>query len=317
MNAGPTRTPLKTLSTVDGQRSQNGAALSETLAKENTMTTMTATPAATTLTPEMEALKVRLKATWMAGDYGHFAKYLEPGALEILGRIAIEPGMRVLDVATGAGQFAIPAARAGARVTGIDIAANSIAQARARALAEGLEVQFDEGDAEALPYEDASFDLVVSLIGAMFAPQPDRVAAELLRVVRPGGRIVLANWTAEGFVGQMFKTIGQHVPPPAIMPSPVKWGNEAVVRQRLGAGVKDLKTTKRLYPFCYPFPPAEVVEFYRLYYGPANRAFAALDPAGQDILRHDLEQLWTAHNRATDGTTLTEPEFLEVVAVRA
>lgn len=281
------------------------------------MTTMTATPVATALTPEMEALKVRLKATWMAGDYGHFAKYLEPGALEILARTPLEPGLRVLDVATGAGQFAIPAARAGARVTGLDLAANSIAQARARALAEGLDVQFDEGDAEALPYPDASFDLVVSLIGAMFAPQPDLVAAELLRVVRPGGRIVLANWTAQGFVGQMFKTIGKHVPPSPLMPSPVLWGDETVVRQRLRAGVADLKATKRLYPFNYPFPPAEVVEFYRLYYGPANRAFAALDPAGQAALRHDLELLWTTHNRATDGTTFTEPEFLEVVAIRA
>jgi SAM-dependent methyltransferase len=267
--------------------------------------------------PEMATLKTRLRATWMAGDYGHFAQYLEAGALDILARVPLAPGARVLDVACGAGQLAIPAARAGARVTGIDIAANSIEQARARAYAEGLDAQFDEGDAEALPYADGSFDVVVSLIGATFAPRPERVAAELVRVTRPGGRIVMANWTAEGFVGQMFKIIGQHVPPSPLMPSPLKWGHEATVRERLSAGVADLKLTKRLYPFRYPFSPAEAVEFYREYYGPANRAFAALDASGQAALRHDLEQLWTNHNQATDGTTYVEPEYLEVVAVRA
>lgn len=167
-----------------------------------------------TMPPEMESLKARLKATWMAGDYGHFAKYLEPGALEFLARLAVAPGTRMLDVGCGAGQIAIPAARAGVRVTGVDIALNSIEQARARALAESLDIRFDEGDAEMLAFDDGSFDLVVSLIGAMFAPRPERVAAELIRVCRPAGRIVMANWTPEGFVGQMFKTIGKHVPPP-------------------------------------------------------------------------------------------------------
>jgi SAM-dependent methyltransferase len=266
--------------------------------------------------PEMESLKTRLKATWMAGDYGHFASYLEPGALEFLARLPIQAGTRMLDVACGAGQIAIPAARAGASVTGVDIATNLIEQARARAQAEGLNVQFDEGDAEMLPYEDASFDLVVSLIGAMFAPRPERVAAEVIRVCRPGGRIVMANWTPEGFVGQMFKTIGKHVPPPPLMPSPLLWGNEATVRERLGDGVAELRLAKRQYPFRYPFPPPEVVEHFRAYYGPMNRAFATLDSAGQAALRRDLEQLWTEHNRATDGTTSYESEYLEVDAVR-
>jgi SAM-dependent methyltransferase len=269
------------------------------------------------MTPEMESLKTRLKATWMAGDYGHFAQYLEPGALEFLARLHVQAGTRMLDVACGAGQIAIPAARAGARVTGVDIATNSIEQARARARAEGLDARFDEGDAEMLPYEDASFDLVVSLIGAMFAPRPERVAAEVVRVCRPGGRIVMGNWTPEGFVGQMFKTIGKHVPPPPLMPSPLLWGDEATVRERLRDGVADLRLTKRQYPFDYPFPPSEVVEHFRTYYGPMNRAFAALDAAGQaEGLRGDLEQLWTEHNSATDGTTRYESEYLEVVAVR-
>jgi 2-polyprenyl-3-methyl-5-hydroxy-6-metoxy-1,4-benzoquinol methylase len=269
------------------------------------------------LTPEMETLKARLKATWMAGDYGHFATYLEPGALEFLARIPIKPGDRVLDVACGAGQISIPAARAGARVTGIDIATNSIEQARSRARAEGLDVQFDEGDAEMLPYEDASFDPVISLIGAMFAPRPDKVAAELMRVCRPGGRIVMGNWTPEGFVGQMFKVVGKYVPSSPLMPPPVKWGDEATVRERLNGGVRELQLTKQVYPFRYPFPPSKVVEFYGQYYGPLNRAFAALDADGQDALRRELEQLWVAHNLAANGATHTEPEYLEVVAVRA
>ena len=269
-----------------------------------------------TMTPEMESLKARLKATWMAGDYGHFAKYLEPGALEFLERLAIAPGTRMLDIGCGAGQIAIPAARAGVQVIGVDIAANSIEQARARAQAEALDVRFDEGDAEMLAFEDHSFDLVVSLIGAMFAPRPERVAAELVRVCRSGGRIVMANWTPEGFVGQMFKTIGKHVPPPPLMPSPLLWGNETVIRERLHDGIAELKLTKRMYPFHYPFAPAEVLEFYRTYYGPTNRAFATLDSAGQAALRSDLEQLWTEQNQATDGSTRYEAQYLEVVAVR-
>ena len=269
-----------------------------------------------TVSPEMQALKTRLKAVWMSGDYGVFAKYLEPGAIDFLDRLALPPGARLLDVGCGAGQIAIPAARAGVHVTGIDLATNLIEQARVRAAAAGAEVQFDEGDAEALPYADASFDVVVSLIGAMFAPRPERVAAELLRVCRPGGRIVMANWTPQGFVGQMFKTIGQHVPPPALMPSPLLWGDEAVVRERLARGTQSLQFTRHLYPFDYPFGPAEVVEFFCSYYGPTNRAFAALDETGQAALRADLEQLWSTHNQSGAGRTHIESEYLEVDAQR-
>src|SRR5215216_3438892 len=147
------------------------------------------------MTPEMEAVKAKMKANWMAGDYATFAHYMEPGALKLLAGWKIPAGVRLLDVACGAGQIAIPAARAGVQATGLDIAPNWIEQARARASAEGLTAQFDEGDAEQLPYDDASFDVVVSLVGAMFAPRPDRVAAEFVRVCRPKGRIIMANWT--------------------------------------------------------------------------------------------------------------------------
>lgn len=264
--------------------------------------------------PDMDALKTRLKATWMSGDYAHFAQFLEPGALEFLDRLDLKPGTSMLDVGCGAGQIAIPAARRGVKVTGVDIASNLIEKARARAAAEGLDARFDEGDAEQLPYPDASFDVVVSLIGAMFAPQPERVAAELLRVCKPGGRIVMANWTPEGHVGQMFKVIGKHVPPPALMPSPLKWGDEATVKERLGSGATSISATKRSYPMNYPFPPEQVADFFFKFYGPTLRALAALDEPGQAALRSDLEQLWARNNKATDGTTKVNSEFLEVVA---
>jgi SAM-dependent methyltransferase len=270
----------------------------------------------TEMTSEMEALKARLKATWMSGDYGHFATYLEAGALDFLSRIQIEPGARVLDVACGAGQTAIPMSRAGAKVTGIDIATNLVDQARARAQAENLDARFDEGDAEMLPYPDGSFDIVVSLIGAMFAPRPEFVSAELKRVCRPGGRIIMGNWTPTGFVGQMFKVHGKHVPPPAIMPPPVKWGDEETIRERFEDGISHLKFNRRIYPFRYPFTPSDVVEFFRTFYGPSYKAFAALDAEKQSALRGDLEQLWTEHNTATDGTTSIGAEYLEVVAIR-
>lgn len=275
------------------------------------------TIAPTTASTEMQALKARLKTVWSSGDYGVFAKYLEPGALEFYGRLGIAPGTALLDVGCGAGQIAIPAAKAGVHVTGLDLAPNLVEQARQRAKAEGVVALFDEGDAEALPYNAGSFDVVLSLIGAMFAPQPEKVAAELIRVCRPGGRIVMANWTPEGFIGQMFKVIGRHVPPPAIMPSPLKWGTEESVRQRLGSAVKDLRLTKRLYPIEYPFAPAAVVEFFRAYYGPTNRAFAALDEPRQALLRQDLEALWGQHNQASGDSTRIESEYLEVIAVRA
>jgi SAM-dependent methyltransferase len=252
----------------------------------------------------------------MSGDYAKFATYLTKGAMDFLASCDIPSGSKVLDVACGAGQTAIPMARLGIKVTGLDIASNLIAEARKRAQAEGLRVQFDEGDAEDLPYDDASFDVAFSLIGAMFAPQPHKVASELARVSRPGGRIIMGNWTPGGFVGQMFKTMAAHVPPPPGVPPATLWGDEATVRERLGEYVSDLQMTRRLYPFQYPFGPAEVVEFFRAFYGPTNRGFSALDADKQAALRHDLEQLWSLHNQATDGTTYVKAEYLDVQAVR-
>jgi ubiquinone/menaquinone biosynthesis C-methylase UbiE len=265
----------------------------------------------------MEALKAKLKATWTAGDFGEIAKSYAPGAAEFVNRLKLQPGERVLDVACGTGNLTIPAAKSGASVVGQDISPNLLEQGRERAKTEGLVIQFDENDAEALPYTDASFDTVITMFGAMFTPQPDVVAAELARACRPGGRIAMANWTPGGFIGQMFKIVGKHVPPPPGMPSPLLWGDEATVRERFNGSLADLQLTRRSISFNFPFSASEVVEAFRRYYGPTYKAFGALDEKGQTALRQELEQLWLAHNHSKNGVTQVESEYLEVVAIRA
>ena len=270
----------------------------------------------TTAVADFGALKARLKATWMAGNYDYFSRFMERSAIEFADRIGVKKGAEWLDVACGSGQLALVAARRGARVTGVDIATNSIEAATGRATAEGLDARFDEGDAEALPYADASFDIVATIFGAMFAPRPDLVASELLRVCRPGGTIAMANWTKEGFVGKMFGAIARYMPPPPV-PSPVLWGNEDVVRERLGTGVSTLRLTRVTYQFDYPFSPADTVEFFRQYYGPATRAFAALGESEQGSLRAELTDLWASHNQASEGDrTRVDAEYLEVIGTR-
>jgi SAM-dependent methyltransferase len=269
-----------------------------------------------TTTPEIDGLKARLKDTWTAGDYDRFSRYMEQGARIFYEQLDVPAGCQLLDVACGSGQVALWAARDGVNVTGVDIAPNLVQRAQARADAERLKARFIEGDAEALPFEDASFDVVTSLVGAMFAPRPELVARELLRVTSPGGTIAMGNWTREGFVGQMFKTFAKFIAPSG-MPAPVLWGDEPVVRERLGHGVSDLTMTRRQYSFTYPFPPAEVVEFFRQYYGPTNRAFASLNETDARKLRDELEALWSAHNRGGDQLTVVSSEYLEVIAVKA
>jgi ubiquinone/menaquinone biosynthesis C-methylase UbiE len=269
-----------------------------------------------TTTQEIDGLKARLKETWTAGDYDRFSRYMEQGARIFYEQLDVPAGCQLLDVACGSGQVALWAAREGVNVTGVDIAPNLVQRAQARARAEGLNARFMEGDAEALPFEDASFDVVTSLVGAMFAPRPELVARELLRVCNPGGTIAMGNWTPEGFAGQMFKTIAKFIAPSG-MSAPVLWGDETVVRERLGPGVSELKMTRRNYTFTYPFPPAEVVEFFRLYYGPTHRAFDSLDETASRRLREELEALWSAHNRGGDELTVVSSEYLEVIATRA
>ena len=266
---------------------------------------------------EMDALKAKLRATWISGDFGEIARFYTTEAENFVKRLGLKPGSKVLDVACGTGNLALPAARLGADVTGVDIAPNLVEQARANAEREGLKAQFEEGDAEALPYADASFDAVITMFGAMFAPRPDLVAAELKRVTKAGGLIAMANWTPAGFIGQMFKTTASYVPPPPGMTSPVLWGKEDVVRERFGDGVSKIETTPRSVLWKFPFSPAEVVEHFRVYYGPANKAFGMLDENKQAAIRKELEDLWTKNNTANDGTTSVEAEYLEVIATRA
>jgi SAM-dependent methyltransferase len=278
---------------------------------------MIATPTtiANPVNTDIAALKTHLRTTWMDGNYDYFSRFMEASAVEFLHRLGIDPGTSLLDVACGSGQLALIAASLGANVSGVDIATNAILAARGRAALEGYNIRFDEGDAEALPYAAASFDVVASLFGAMFAPRPELVAAELLRVCRPGGRIAMANWTREGFIGQMFKTFAPFIAPPG-MPSPVLWGDESTVRERLGAHVSDLRLTRVIYQFNYPFSPADVVEFFRQNYGPTTRAFATLGAAGQASLRKELVELWASHNKAGGpARTMVDAEYLEVVAV--
>ena len=270
-----------------------------------------------TAAPDFTQLKANLKSAWMAGDFGQIANYASHGAAEFVEQLGLKPGIRVLDVACGTGNTAIPAARAGAKVTGVDIATNLLDQARMRAAAENLQAEFHEGDAEDLQYKDGEFDAVISMFGAMFAPRPERVAAELVRVCKPGGLIAMANWTPAGFVGQSFRITSQIVPPPPGIPAPVLWGDEETVRQRLSKGISKLILTRRVLPIKYPFAPKEVVAFFRQYFGPTKIAFSRLDAAGQEVLASKLEHHWSEHNQATDGTTMLDAEYLEVKAVRA
>ena len=270
----------------------------------------------TAMSPDMNTIKAKMRSTWIAGDFGEIAKIIEGSAEEFVDRLNIKKGERVLDVACGTGNLAIPAARAGAEVTGVDIAPNLVEQARERAAGEGLNARFDEGDAEALPYVDGSFDTVITMFGAMFAPRPDVTASELIRVCRSGGRIAMANWTPQGFTGLMFKAGAKHFPPPPGIPPPVLWGDEDTVRARFGEGIRDITMTRRPITFKLPFDPAGTVAHFRRYFGPTKVAFDNLAPDAQAAMQAELENLWSEYNRATDGTTEVDNEYLEVIAIK-
>ncbi|MFY9560121.1 MAG: methyltransferase domain-containing protein [Terriglobales bacterium] len=263
--------------------------------------------------PELVALKQRMKSTWMAGDFGQIARINERSAEEFVGRLGLRPGMRVLDVACGTGNQSVPAARTGADVTGLDIAPNLLEQARERARKENLKINFVEGDAEQLPYDAAHFDVVLTMFGAMFAPRPERVVSELLRVCPPGGIIAMGNWTPGGFVGKSFVLTSRHVPPPPGLAPPVLWGDESVVAERFGSRAQ-LQMVRRMVNFDFPYGPAKVVDLFKTYFGPTKMTFERLDAKGQQALYDDLLRLWEEHNEASDGRTVVHGEYLEVHA---
>lgn len=271
--------------------------------------------------PTRDAIKARMKATWEDGDYARFATYMEPGAIEILHSWRLPPGQRLLDIGCGAGQTAIPAARLGHRVVGIDIAENLIGHAKARARAAGVDARFDVGDAEALPYADNSFDVVITLIGAMFAPQPDRVVQEIARVLRPDGKLYMANWTPRSMPAQMFKYVAAVTPPPPGFISPALWGDESTATQRLAGHFGDLRLTRKTYPrWRYPFDARGIVDVFRTDFGPVKRAFDKLadNPEAQAQLHRQLLDLYRRNcDVHPDGTTtITGGEYLEIVATR-
>jgi SAM-dependent methyltransferase len=275
--------------------------------------------------PSIEQIKAGMRSTWMAGDFGVVAKTLAmAGAEDFIARLDLPPGpCNALDVATGTGNLAIPLARRlaegdGGSVIGLDIASNLLDQARLRAADAGLSITFIEGDAEQLPYPDASFDLVVTMFGAMFAPRPEVVAAELGRVLKPGGQLAMANWNPAGFSGQMFKVGSTHAPPPPGVPPPSLWGDELTVRNRLSPFFVNVQTQLIPLDFDLPFSPAGTVDFFRQYFGPTQMAFARLDDAGRAAMQADLIDLWTGANVAADPTahTLVHNEYLQVIATR-
>ena len=263
-------------------------------------------------------IKEHQRAVWDDGDYAAFATYMEAGAVEVLEGWPIRPGDRVLDVACGSGQTALPAARLGAQVTGIDIAASQIAAAQRRADEEGLNAQFEVGDVEDLRFEDGSFDVVITMFGAMFAPDPVKTAAEMSRVLRPGGRLIMANWTSTSMPARMFRFVSQFTPPhPDVVP-PVLWGDEQTVVERLSETFTDVRLQRRIYPkWDYPFDASDVVDLFRDQFGPVKRAFEATDPSEQIRLHDGLEQIFAETSLRRGGVlTISEGQYLEVIATR-
>jgi SAM-dependent methyltransferase len=265
---------------------------------------------------DIEKLKASMRQTWTSGDFGKLALHMATEAERFVDRLGITPEMQVLDVACGTGNLAIPAARTGATVTGLDIAPNLLEQARQRAADEKLTAVFVEGDAEQLPYPDEHFDVVMSMFGAMFAPRPELVAKELARVCKPGGKVAMANWTFAGSGSKIFAVTAKYLPPPADIPSPGLWGDDQVVRERLGAQGLEVETTPRLVLFQFPFPPKDVVQFFREYFGPVKTAFARMDSATQASYAADLEKAWADQNEGGPDQTVVKNEYLEVIGIK-
>ena len=268
-----------------------------------------------TAAPDLAAVKQRQQATWASGDFVVVAARIVLVAEHLCDTADLHAGWRVLDVATGSGNAAIAAARHGAEVVGVDYVPALLDCGRRRAEAEGLAVDFVEGDAESLPFADGSFDAVTSVFGSMFAPDHAQAAAELLRVTRPGGTIALASWTPDGFIGELFRTVAAYVPPPAGVPSPMLWGTEAHLRSLFGDGICSLEVDERTFTFRFG-SAREFVDFFRTWYGPTLKAFAALEGGARKELAADLIDLARRWNRLGGSAATALPAtYIEAVAV--
>jgi SAM-dependent methyltransferase len=270
---------------------------------------------AMTSTVDYTAIKARQRDTWAAGDYAVIGTTLQIVGETLCEAVDVQAGERVLDVAAGNGNASLAAARRGAEVTASDYVPSLLDLTRARAASDGLTIDTQQADAEALPFPDGSFDAVLSTFGVMFTPNQEQAAAELLRAVRPRGRIGLANWTPSGFIGQLFKTIGGYVSPPPGVRSPLLWGDETRLHELFGSDVQYLDTTQRQFVFRYR-SAQHLVDTFRTYYGPMLKAFAAVDEADRPALERDLLALADRFNTSSTGTLRVPSDYLEVVAVK-
>jgi SAM-dependent methyltransferase len=266
-------------------------------------------------TPDLATIKGRQQKAWSTGDYGKVGVTLLIMAERLVEAADLQSGHKVLDVASGNGNSALAAARRFGEVTALDYVPMLLEEGRRRAEAEGLPVDFVEGDAEDLPFEDASFDVGISTLGIMFAPNQDKAAEELLRVVKPGGTIAMANWVPDGYIGELFKTIGGYVPPPPGLKPPFRWGTEEGLDELLDGGIGSLQTRRRTMVWRFPSTGYHV-DYMREYYGPLNKAFGALDEEGQNGLEQDLISLAERYNHSEGGTAVLHCDYLEAVATR-
>jgi len=268
-----------------------------------------------TQAPDLVALKTRQQAAWSSGNYAIVGSTLQIVGEELCEALDLKAGSKVLDVAAGNGMMSLAAARRWCDVTSTDYVPALLEQGRARAAADGMRIGFEEADAENLPFDNNSFDVVLSSFGVMFTPNQDRAAAELMRVCKPKGQIGLANWTPEGFIGQVFKTLGKFLPPPAGTRSPALWGTRARLTEMFGAGANSIKAEPRMFNFRYR-SPEHFLEVFKKFYGPMLKAFAALEPAAQEELHNDLHALIVRMNRSGDATMVVPGEYLEVVITK-
>jgi ubiquinone/menaquinone biosynthesis C-methylase UbiE len=264
---------------------------------------------------DLAAVKARQQSAWSAGDYAVVGTTLQIVGEELCEALDIRAGQKVLDVAAGNGNVSLAAARRWCDVVATDYVSALLDRARERAAAERLDIAFREADAEALPFSDGSFDMVVSTFGVMFTPDQERATAEMVRVCKHGGKIGLANWTPEGFIGQLFKIIGKHLPPPAGVKSPALWGTRARLAELFEPHAASIKSAQRNFVFRYR-SPEHWLDVFKSYYGPLLKAFAALDPAGQAALQRDLITLIGRFNRVSDGSMVVPSEYLEIVITR-